>query len=218
MSDQRYPLDWPSGWKRTAPAARKWGRFSKQDREYIEGSSSYYRRNKPISVYEATKRVLYELGRLGVRDGDSIISTNVPVRLDGLPRGGAKEPEDPGVAVYWTLKGKSECMAIDGYTSVADNLAAIAASLAALRTVERHGGAEILDRAFRGFAALPERASGRSWRQVFGVGMNDHLNADAVRTRFNALAHKHHPDKGGSEEAFQELMWAREQALAEVGQ
>jgi hypothetical protein len=111
-------------------------------------------------------------------------------------------------------------MAIDRYTSVEDNLAAVAATLSYIRGIERHGGAEILDRAFQGFTALPEKAGGRSWRDVFGVGPNDHLNVDAIRTRFNALAHQRHPDKNNqskeSEEAFRELIWARDQALREA--
>jgi hypothetical protein len=30
-----------------------------------------------------------------------VISTNVRMRLDGLPRSGEKESQDPGAAVYW---------------------------------------------------------------------------------------------------------------------
>src|SRR3546814_20391176 len=32
---------------------------------------------------------------------DTIISTNVRTRLDGLPRSGEREPNDSGAAVYW---------------------------------------------------------------------------------------------------------------------
>ncbi|KVD37855.1 hypothetical protein WJ41_22830 [Burkholderia ubonensis] len=60
-----------------------------------------------------------------------------------------------GVAVYWeTRAGARRVMAIDQYTRVADNLAAVAATLDAMRAIERHGGARILERAFTGFAAL----------------------------------------------------------------
>ena len=40
-------------------------------------------------------------------------------------------------------------MAIDAYTRTADNLAAVAATLEAMRAIERHGGAQILERAAR---------------------------------------------------------------------
>ena len=45
----------------------------------------------------------------------------------------------------------------------ADNRSAIEASLEAMRAIERHGGAEILDRAFQGFQALP---SPNDWPHV----------------------------------------------------
>jgi curved DNA-binding protein CbpA len=53
---------------------------------------------------------------------------------------------------------------------------------------------------------------------VFHVSPDDHLNADAINTRFNALAKKLHPDKpGGSHDEMAELNAARAAALAEVG-
>src|SRR5260370_12455992 len=93
-------------------------------------------------------------------------------------------------------------MAIARYARVADNLAAIAATLDAMRAIERHGGGSILERAFIGFAALPATA-GVDWRKIFGVGPNDHLNADAVETRFPALARLLPPDEcAGSHDAM----------------
>ena len=78
-------------------------------------------------------------------EGDSIISTNLKLRLDGLPRSDQKEPDDPGVAVYWQRLSKpKKVMAIDLYDRIADNLAAIGATLNAMRAIERHGGALIL--------------------------------------------------------------------------
>lgn len=221
MAVDRYPLDWPDGWKRIAPSARTAGRFATKETVYgsadAQGHRNSWKRAKPISVYEAVQRIQYELDRLGVRDGDSIISTNIPVRLDGLPRSGSREPDDPGAAVYWVIKGRDECMAIDRYASVADNLAAIAATLEALRAIERHGGAEILERAFRGFTALPERASGKSWRDVLGFPPLTTPTAEMVKNNFRHRATSAHPDTGGSRDAFEELIWARDAALKELG-
>jgi hypothetical protein len=64
-------------------------------------------------------------------------------------------------------------MAIDQYDRVEHNLAAIAATLDAMRAIKRHGGAEILDRAFTGFTALPApMAGGKPWRQVLGFDLD----------------------------------------------
>ena len=92
--------------------------------------------------------------RLGVHQDDVVVSTNLQTRLDGLPRSNQARPGDPGVCVYWKpAKSPMRCMAVDRYDEVQDNLAAVAATLEAMRSIERHGGAAILDRAFTGFAA-----------------------------------------------------------------
>lgn len=126
---------------------------------------SRYVGKKRLSVMDGLERVLGELGRMGIGRDDVVISTNVPTRLDGLPRRD-RVPSDPGAAVYWRKGKQTRCMAIDRCDRVEDNLAAIAATLEAMRAIERHGGAEILDRAFTGFVALP---SLEQWFQVLGV-------------------------------------------------
>jgi hypothetical protein len=210
---ERYPLSWPEGWKRTKREHRTVAKFAKRSASAAVGN---YVPLRQLSVFEATQRIAYELDRLGVPDGDAIISTNLWLRLDGLPRGDQGEPSDPGVAVYWVLKNRKECIAIDRYTRVADNLAAIAATLEALRAIERHGGAEILERAFRGFTVIPERASGKSWRDVLEL-KGDGVTAEAIKDHFRLLATTKHPDKGGTRDEFEELMWAREAGLLEIG-
>jgi hypothetical protein len=153
---------------------------------------------------------------MGVERQDVIISTNLQVRLDGLPRSGQKTPDDPGAAVYWQHQpgAPMRCMAIDSYTHVEDNLAAIAATLEAMRAIERHGGAEILDRAFTGFKALAAENAGPSWWETLQI------EATASETEINAayrkLARFAHPDnkETGSDEAIRTLNIARDQALA----
>ncbi|ROU09438.1 hypothetical protein [Lysobacter enzymogenes] len=99
------------------------------------------------------------------------MSTNLTLRRDGLPRSDQREPADPGAAVYWTdCTGADRCMAVDRYTKTAGNLAALAATLEAMRAIERHGGAEILDRVFTGFTALPRRARPRAPSRGGGAG------------------------------------------------
>lgn len=153
---------------------------------------------------------------MGVREGDTIISTNVEVRLDGLPYSNRSAPHDPGVAIYWKdSKGRKKCMAVDRYDRVADNIAAIAATLDGMRAIQRHGGAEILERTFLGFAQLPERV-GRQWREVLGFG-EGHVTKEDVDSQFKARARKVHSDhNGGGDELMIELNRARQDALVEV--
>ena len=214
MSDRkRYPLSWPEGWKRTA--LRKSAAFGKVIRTYDSATGSTRPAGKgKLSIEDAFDRVEFELQALHVAEASVIISTNIPLNMRGMPHGGRSEPRDPGVAVYWMQKGKKQCMAIDAYTRTADNLAAIAATLEAMRAIERHGGAQILERAFLGFAQLPERTS-RSWREVLGFG-DSTPSADLIRDRFRSLARSHHPDAGGSHEQFAELERARREALDEL--
>ena len=137
-------------------------------------------------------------------------------RLDGLPRSGERKPDDPGAAVYWeTRKGERRVMAIDRYTDVADNLAAIAATLEAMRAIERHGGAQILDRAFTGFVALPAPGASKSWRDILEYGGGP-ARADEIDRNYRILARDAHPDRGGNHEAMSELNRAREEALREA--
>jgi hypothetical protein len=213
MSERKaFPLSWPDGWKRTT--SRAGAKFGRTDTRVGNEGQTLYAGKKRLSVADAVRRVLGELQRMGIPDWNVIISTNVPLRLDGFPRSD-QEPRDPGAAVYWRKKDKDvmRCMAIDRYTRVADNLAAIAATLDAMRAIERHGGATILDRAFLGFAALPERAS-QAWRETLGIDGDATL--DKVESRFRALAAVHHPDRGGDRNKFEEIVQARDAARLEL--
>jgi hypothetical protein len=107
-------------------------------------------------------------------------------------------------------------MAIDIYENVADNLAAIAATLEAMRAIERHGGAEILERTFTGFAALPEKAS-QPWREVLGIG-TENVTSAQVDTAYRKLLFLHHPDRGGDSNKLQAVVEARKQALQELAE
>jgi len=100
-------------------------------------------------------------------------------------------------------------IAVDRYYRVRDNLAAIAATLDAMRAIERHGGAQILERAFLGFAAL---APPSRWWDVLQVKPD--ASPDVIEANFRRLAQDRHPDRGGSDSAMAELNQARADALA----
>ena len=191
---EAYPLTWPQGWPRKKSYQRSRAKFSTSGRV--------------LSVMDGIQRVLLELERLGVKRDDLVISTDIPTRLDGLPRSD-RSVADPGVAVYWRKGKDTRCMAIDRYDRVADNLAAIAATLEAMRAIERHGGAEILDRAFTGFVALP---APEQWWQVLGVAEN--ATGGEIDTAYRRLAALHHPDRGGDSAQMARINTARDQGLA----
>jgi len=198
-----YPLQWPDGWKRTASYQRKSGRFGRR------GDSG----KCDLTIADGVARVRDQLNLMRVSDDDIVISTNAPLRLDGLPKSNAGWISDPGAAVYWrSKKHGTRCMAIDHYQSLADNLGAIAATLLAMRSIERHGGAEILDRAFTGFVALP--APEQPW-QVLGIAMT--ASRDEIEAAYRRLAMQHHPDRGGNAGEMARINAARDAMLERPG-
>lgn len=217
MTIEAYPLTWPAGWPRTKSHQRKRAAFHSSSVVHSETSDYSYRKKSSLTISQATGRVIDELRRLGAR-GDLIVSSNLRLRNDGFPIGKQSQPDDPGVAVYWAKPGKPQnVMAIDLYDRVEGNLAAIAATLHAMRAIERHGGAQILERAFTGFAALPspESMGGLLWRIVLEVNGPEHqmLTLDACEQQYRRLRSLAHPDKpGGSSEKFNMLQRAIEQA------
>lgn len=196
MTIPAFPLTWPDGWGRLKSYQRKRATFARNKRE--------------LTIADAVTRVREELGRMSILDDDLVVSTNLELRMDGWPKSGQREPADPGAAVYWRDKAKNtRCMAIDRYDRVADNLAAIAATLDAMRAIERHGGAEILNRAFTGFTAL-EHESRQHWSDVLGTSaLSSRAEIDAAYKR---LRGQHHPDKGGDAEMFNRIQKAYAEA------
>ena len=201
-----YPLQWPTGWNRTAAGHRTHGKFGRRDDKGLL---------RDVTVDSAVTRLRDQLRMLGIDSQDVVVSTNLKLRLDGWPRSDQPQPSDTGVAVYWIDQGGNpRCMATNRYHKVADNLAGIAASLEAMRTLERHGSAEILNRAFSGFAAL-EATQGEPWFQVLGVPAD--ADKPAVEAAWRRLRAAVHPDRpGGSVEAFQRGQAAYDRGMLEV--
>lgn len=201
MSDEAmaYPLNWPAGWRRTESVRRTRAKFHREDR------SAGYAHKLDLTVADALARLIRELEMIGAWTTSTVISTNVELRQDGLPYSNRRPPQDPGVAVYWQ-KGKAKrCIAVDRYDRVQDNMAAIAATLEAMRAIDRHGGAEILDRAFTGFTALP---APEQWWQVLGVKST--ATRAEIEAAYRALAAKHHPDRGGDATEMARINVARD--------
>lgn len=188
---EAYPLYWPEGWKRTP----SWSRVRSRFRTSFAVSRDF---------------LVAEVKRLG--GSQTVLSTNIRLRGDGLPYASEREPEDCGAAVYFTYKKNQMCFACDHYRTVKENLSAIGKTIEALRGMERWGASDMMERAFRGFAALPASA-GRDWWEVLQL-RRDSPRA-AIEANFRRLAIDRHPDHGGSTAAMAELNQARTQALAE---
>ena len=205
---QRFPLAWPLGWRRTVPQRRQRAAFSKTTtirQETVPGQPTTVRKIRALTVSDAIQRLTGELDRLGAKS--EVLSSNVSLRLDGLPRSGQTEPDDPGAAVYFRLLVKPRCLACDRWDRVADNIAAIAQHIDALRRIDRYG-VGTMEQAFAGYAALPPSAE--EWWTVLGI------KSDATLTQmedaFKRLAKMQHPDVGGSHDQMTRLTAAREAA------
>ncbi len=181
---EAYPLQWPTGWKRTEHRER--ARFD-------------------TSFGKVRNNLLYELRLLGGKN--IIISSNIPLRRDGLPYAGYKEPNDSGVAVYFDLNGNPACFPCDRWDLAVDNLHAIELSIAALRGIERWGGGDIVAATFQGFQSLPAHTHEDTVNPITRIDYFAGCNtSDEIKARRRNLAKDLHPDKGGDSEEFQEMM------------
>jgi hypothetical protein len=189
-----YPLQWPVGWKRT----------------------DYYRIQRSQfgdrSVAKAREFVFNQVRLMGGRD--LIVSSNLELRNDGLPRSSQRQPTDKGVAIYFKYKSKPMCFACDKWNAVEDNLWSIGRTVEALRQIERDGSSDMLERAFTGFAALPAPA-GMNWWDVLGVQAT--ATAEEIKDAFRSLAKQNHPDTGGDGEKFLVIQKAYEAAMQSRG-
>lgn len=191
-----YPLSWPIGRERTL---------------YLAEARFY------TSFAHARDNLLREIALLvGSRRPDVIISTNIPVRRDGIPYAATRQPDDPGVAIYFDYKGKQRCFACDRWRKVEDNMQAVCKTIEALRGIARWGTGDMLEAAFTGFTALPAPNERKSWREIFGYQNDAPLSLEQVRVRYRQFASSHHPDKGGTDKQMAEINQAWEQAQREL--
>jgi hypothetical protein len=161
-------------------------------------------------MQEARQFLAQEVDRLGAIN--AILSTNIRLRLDGNAISNAAQPQDRGVALYFTLKKRQISLACDRWDRVEDNVWAIAKHIEALRGQERWGVGSI-EQAFRGYAALPGvgESEASKWWMILGVAVN--ASPDMVRDAYKILVKKHHPDKGGDPELFRRVQSAYDQFI-----
>lgn len=181
---QAYPLHWPEGTARTSYWNRRCGQFK-------------------TTFARARDSLLWEVKKLG--GTDPIISSNMQLRADGLPRAAQSVPNDPGIAIYFTYKSQQMCFACDQYLTVADNTQAIRKTIEALRGIERWGASDMMEKAFKGFIAIEPPST--DWRSV--------LDSNDPQGSYKRLRSAHHPDKGGDSSKFNQIQRAYEQFLSE---
>jgi hypothetical protein len=196
MSAEAYPLQWPEGWPRTPSHKRGASRFGK---------------NLGFSQIGKLQNELRLLGAQHV-----VISSNVPLRQDGLPYASEtkRRYDDPGVAIYFTLKGKALSMARDVYWTPWENIRSLILAIDAIRSIERHGGSVMMERAFSGFAAIAPPDWKKPWREVFGVKPDWRGDLTSL---YLEKARNRHPDAGGSDTLMAELNVAYGEAKQEIG-
>lgn len=198
MAHEAYPLAWPE--RRPRSNRREAARFS----------TTFARAREEVS-----RQVQMLCGRN--EKTHLVISTNLPLRRDGIPLAMTRQPEDPGVAVYFLYKGRETCFACDRWARIEENMQAIAKTIDALRGVARWGTGDMIDAAFKGFAALPP-PSKIDWRDIlqFRKDQRDPSPAE-VKYRYQALRSVRHPDNGGSAEDFDAVQKAYDAAKTELG-
>jgi len=194
---EAYPLHWPFGYKRTLAHQRTSSRFKQ-------------------TMDQAQRFLRDEIARL--RGTDLIVSTNLPLRLDGMLYSDymRRKIDDPGVAIYFKYKKKEVSMCCDQYSSVWENIYALGKGIEALRGMERWGVSEFLDRAFTGFKELPFQTDAVviSWWSI--LELPEEANDDMIRTAYRKLAAKYHPDnlETGNGEKFMQIKGAYDQAMS----
>ncbi len=210
--EQAYPLAWPSHVRRTPSADRAHARFAQRSNSGWDKSLTLYqarmRLDEEIRLYTRTSKT-WRIDPDGV-----ILSTNLVLRNDGIPKSGQKKPDDPGVAVYFKLDGKDVCIPCDRWIRVEDNIASVASVLKAIRAIERHGNEGMISAAFKGFAALPAPDQIYDWHITLGV--SPAATAAQINEAYRKKAKEAHKDAGGNDAAMTRLNTARDFALKAV--
>jgi hypothetical protein len=194
-----YPLFWPAGKPQTPGHDRRTNQLFK------------------TSFADARDECFREIHRLG--GSDPVVSTNVPLKRDGRPQAvewGKAIAGHPGVAIYFKRKGKELCFACDCWNHVQDNMHAVTLTIAALRGIARWGTGDMMEAAFAGFRAIPEKTSGLDPWEVLGLDRNIKLTEDLVKSAFRLCAKDAHPDnqETGSAEKWAQLREAHDLLMA----
>lgn len=187
---EAYPLQWPDGWPR------------EQNPQYSKFQTG---------LVQARNGLTRELERLGA--SDIIISSNAALNKNGEISARQPKIHDTGVAVYFTLHGEQRCLPCDKWVFLEDNVHALELTVGALRGLDRWGAKEMVDAAFRGFAALPPGDSSSvssGWWTILDVSPEATL--DEIESAYRRMVKIYHPDKGGNTHMFKLVVEAYNEA------
>jgi hypothetical protein len=190
---EAYPLSWPVGWPRTRSPGRS--RFA-----------------SGWTLYKARSQLENEMRLLGATS--LVLSTNIPLRQDGLPYSNSREPTDHGVAIYFRIKGEPRVLACDKWDRVVCNMVALTHHIEAMRGQLRWG-VGTLEQAFGGYRALTAMPASKQWWEILGVKYTAEWKViEAARI---ALLQKNHPDIGGGNAVAAEINAAFDEAKKDRG-
>lgn len=145
--------------------------------------------------------LIRELERLGAKN--CVISSNLQQRARGDGFYAKQRIDDPGVVVYFQLKGQGKAMACDKWDKPEHNLWALYLSIEAIRGLERWGGSEFLDGLFTGFKALPDPANVIIKGENYFAGVTNQVE---LKKKYKELVKELHPDNGGSSDEFMDMI------------
>jgi len=207
---QSHPLDWPLEYPRTARPKK----------------SAF----KSITIYRAVENLVLEVNRLvhgrasKRKPSDMVISSNVPLKLDGGISANYQRSviRDKGVAVYFRKGNTDLVLCCDKFDTVESNLHAIFKTVEAMRGIDRWGVSDFLERSFTGFKALPApgvKSFRGQWWEEMRFEKAPAVFQD-VYERYRHLAKLFHPDNkiSGSVESFQVLQDVYEVAKKHYGE
>ncbi len=112
---QAYPLHWPQGIAR----------------------NHHPKHSKFKTSFGSARDELFRIIKR-MKGTNIVLSTNIPLRNDGLPYARYAAIEDTGVAMYFTYQTKQVVFACDKWILIQDNMQAVCKTLAAIR--ENHEG------------------------------------------------------------------------------
>lgn len=132
-----------------------------------------------------------------------------------MPYSNQRQPDDQGAAVYFKFEDKDMVIACDTFDKIGCNIYAIGLTIEAMRGISRWGCSELMNRAFTGFQALPEKASAPSCFTILGVDEN--ATVDDIKYAYRTLSRIYHPDvaETGNAERFIQIKAAYEDALTQ---
>ena len=113
---------------------------------------------------------------------------------------------------FFKRKKEDVALACDIYTTVEDNLWALCRTLDALRQIERDGSPSLINRAFKGFAALPDPNERKWWE---ALNLSETASNEEIKQAYFNLARQYHPDnkETGNVDLFRQIQQVYELAM-----